>query len=67
MTESFQHGVIAASTADALGRAASFRNVVAHGYGRVAADLLYSAATDGVGDHERFAREVAGWIARGDG
>jgi uncharacterized protein YutE (UPF0331/DUF86 family) len=68
LAESFhrlaQHGVITAATDDALGRAASFRNVVAHGYGRVVADLLFAAATDGVHDLERFAHEVAGWIAR---
>lgn len=70
LAESFhrlaEHGVITAATDDALGRAASFRNVVAHGYGRVVPNLLYAAATDGVRDLERFAREVAGWIARGD-
>jgi uncharacterized protein YutE (UPF0331/DUF86 family) len=70
LAESFhrlaEHGVITAATDDALGRAASFRNVVAHGYGRVVADLLHAAATDGVRDLERFAREVARWIARGD-
>ncbi len=41
-----EHGILRRETADALGRAAGFRNVVAHGY----ADL------------EGFAREVAAWL-----
>jgi uncharacterized protein YutE (UPF0331/DUF86 family) len=68
LAESFhrlaEHGVIAAATDAALGRAASFRNVVAHG--RVMADMLFAAATDGIGDLERFAREIAAWMARAD-
>lgn len=68
LAESFhllaERGVITAETDTALGRAASFRNVVAHGYGRVVSDILFAAATDGVRDLERFAREVAAWMAR---
>lgn len=59
-----ERGVITSATDAALGRAASFRNVVAHGYGRVVADLLFAAATDGVRDLERFAHEIASWMAR---
>jgi uncharacterized protein YutE (UPF0331/DUF86 family) len=59
-----EHSVITSATDTALGRAASFRNVVAHGYGRVVAELLYAAATDGVRDLERFAHEIASWMAR---
>ncbi len=70
LAESFhrlaEHGVINDSTDEALGRAASFRNVVAHGYGRVVAELLFAAATDGVRDLERFAHEIAAWMARTD-
>ena len=70
LAESFhrlaERGVISDSTDVALGRAASFRNVVAHGYGRVVADLLFAAATDGVRDLERFAHEIAAWMARTD-
>lgn len=70
LAESFhrlaEHGVITAATGEALGRAASFRNVVAHGYGRVVAEHLYAAATDGLCDLERFAHEVASWITRTD-
>jgi uncharacterized protein YutE (UPF0331/DUF86 family) len=58
-----EHGVITASTDAALGRAASVRNVVAHGYGRLVADMLFAAATGGTGDLERFAREIAAWMA----
>ena len=70
LAESFrrlaEHGVITAATDAALGRAASFRNVVAHGYGRVVSDMLFVAATDGVRDLERFAHEIAVWMARAD-
>jgi uncharacterized protein YutE (UPF0331/DUF86 family) len=59
-----EHGIIARETAEALGRAAAFRNVVAHGYGRILVDLLYAAATGGIADLERFAQEVAGWISQ---
>ena len=61
-----EHGVINDSPDEALGRAASFRNVVAHGYGRVVADLLFAAATDGVRDLERCAHGIAAWMARTD-
>ncbi|MFN8599245.1 MAG: DUF86 domain-containing protein [Candidatus Binatia bacterium] len=68
LAESFhrlaERGVITAETDAALGRAASFRNVVAHGYGRVVSEILFTAATDGLLDLERFAREVAAWLAR---
>lgn len=68
LAESFhrlaERGVITAATDAALGRAASFRNVVAHGYGRVVAELLFAAATDGVRDLERFAHEIASWMTR---
>lgn len=68
LAESFhrlaERGVITAETDAALGRAASLRNVVAHGYGRVVSDILFTAATHGVLDLERFAREVAAWMAR---
>jgi uncharacterized protein YutE (UPF0331/DUF86 family) len=57
-----EHDVIERVTGDALGKAAAFRNVVAHGYGRLVTDLLFAAATDGVRDLERFAREVAAWV-----
>ena len=68
LAESFhrlaERGVITAEPDAALGRAASFRNVVAHGYGRVVSEILFTAATDGLLDLERFAREVAAWLAR---
>ena len=57
-----EHGVIARETGEALGRAAAFRNVVAHGYGRILIDLLHAAATTGLADLEQFAHEVAAWV-----
>lgn len=68
LAESFrrlaEHGVITPATDDALGRAAAFRNLVAHGYGRVVVGLLHTAATEGLRDLQGFAREVAAWISR---
>ena len=54
--------VISSATADSLRRAVGLRNVVAHGYGHVDAKMVFSAATAGLGDLERFAREVAAWV-----
>lgn len=56
------HGVLTRGTADALGRAAGLRNVVAHGYAGVDVGFLHQGATAGLGDLEAFAREVATWI-----
>ncbi|MGM0575944.1 MAG: type VII toxin-antitoxin system HepT family RNase toxin [Myxococcota bacterium] len=54
--------VVSRETAAAMGRAAAFRNVVAHGYVEVVPALVYEAATDGLDELSRFAREVAAWI-----
>ena len=66
LAEAFQrlseHGVLTAATADALRHAAGLRNVVAHGYADVKPELLYTAAGDGLGDLESFARDVSGWV-----
>lgn len=59
-----EHGVIAQGTAEALARAAGFRNVVAHGYATLDASLAFTAATDGLDDLQRFAGEVASWVRR---
>jgi uncharacterized protein YutE (UPF0331/DUF86 family) len=57
-----EHGVIGAATADGLRRAVGLRNVVAHGYGHVDATMVFAAATTGLSELERFAREVAAWV-----
>ena len=57
-----EQGVIGTATADSLRRAVGLRNVVAHGYGHVDSKMLFTAATAGVGDLDRFAREVAAWV-----
>ena len=57
-----EHGVLDADTAAALGRAASLRNVVAHVYADVDPALVFRAATTGLDDLERFARQVAAWV-----
>lgn len=59
-----ENGVIAKSTADVMGKAAGLRNVVAHGYAAVDVELVFGAASRGVGDLETFAAEVAQWLQR---
>ncbi|MEO7329943.1 MAG: DUF86 domain-containing protein [Minicystis sp.] len=56
-------GVISAASATALGRAVGLRNVVAHGYSAINPRMVHAAAVAGAGDLERFAQEVAQWIA----
>lgn len=67
LAESFrrlsEHGVVSDETANALGRVVGLRNVVAHGYGRVDVRSVFAASTAGLADLERFAREVAAWLA----
>lgn len=55
--------VISAATAAALCRAVGLRNVVAHGYAGINPAMVHAAATQGLGDLEAFAREVAQWIS----
>ena len=57
-----EHGVLSRQTADVLGSAAGLRNVVAHGYADVDPNLIHRAATLGLADLERFAKEVSAWI-----
>jgi uncharacterized protein YutE (UPF0331/DUF86 family) len=56
--------VISPSTASALAKAVSLRNVVAHGYAAVDVKSVYAAATAGLFDLEAFAREVASYANR---
>jgi len=58
-----EHGVLLRATADALGKAAGLRNVVAHGYAGVNVEFLHHGATTGLSDLDAFTREVAAWIA----
>ncbi len=57
------NGVLDAPTADALSRAVGLRNVVAHGYAGVDASMVHEASTRGLEDLDRFARQVAAWVA----
>jgi uncharacterized protein YutE (UPF0331/DUF86 family) len=59
-----ENGVIEKATAEAMGKAAGLRNVVAHGYGSVDVDMVFSAASHGVLDLDAFASEVALWLQR---
>lgn len=58
-----EHGVIEAPTASALGRAVGLRNVVAHGYAAVDAEMVHAASVSGLDDLDGFAREVATWLS----
>jgi len=57
-----EHGVLSRDTAAILGRATGLRNVVAHGYAEVDPELIHGAAVHGLGDLERFSREVSAWV-----
>lgn len=67
LAESFerlaQHGVISRETADTFRLAVRFRNVVAHGYAGVDVNAVHAGSTSGLGDLDRFAREVSAWLA----
>ena len=58
-----EHQVIARKTATALRRAVGFRNIVAHGYAGIDVAATHAASTAGLDDLDRFAREVATWLA----
>jgi uncharacterized protein YutE (UPF0331/DUF86 family) len=67
LAESFdrlvEHDVIEAATAESMRRAVRFRNVVAHGYAGLDVAAAHAASTAGLLDLDRFAREVASWLA----
>jgi uncharacterized protein YutE (UPF0331/DUF86 family) len=56
-----EHGMLSSQTAQGLSRAAGFRNVVAHGYVSIDPAIVHRAASDGIGDLDRFAQEIAAW------
>jgi uncharacterized protein YutE (UPF0331/DUF86 family) len=58
-----EHQVISPATSAALRRAVGFRNVVAHGYAGLDVAATFAASTAGLDDLDRFAREVAAWLA----
>jgi uncharacterized protein YutE (UPF0331/DUF86 family)/predicted nucleotidyltransferase len=60
-----EHGVISKETAAALVSAVEMRDAVAHGYAGVVPRKMYDAAVNGIGDLERFSREVSAWVTRG--
>jgi uncharacterized protein YutE (UPF0331/DUF86 family) len=71
LAESFNRlrdqGVLQPATAEALCKAVGLRNVVAHGYAGIHAEMVHAAATRGVLDLEAFAREVAAFVRRAPG
>jgi uncharacterized protein YutE (UPF0331/DUF86 family) len=54
-------GVLTADAASAMRKAAGLRNIVAHGYAAVDVKMVFTAATNGLADLDRFASEVASW------
>ena len=58
-----EHGVLTPATVKALSSAVGLRNVIAHGYAGIDLGMLQSAATAGVDDLDRFAAEIARWLA----
>lgn len=62
-----EHQVISAATAAAMRRAVGFRNNVAHGYAGIDIAATHAASIAGLDDLDRFAREVATWLARRPG
>ncbi|MFZ5470293.1 MAG: type VII toxin-antitoxin system HepT family RNase toxin [Myxococcota bacterium] len=67
LAESFErlgeHGILSTSTVALMARAGGLRNVVAHAYGKVDVEKVHAAATSGLKDLERFAQEIATWLA----
>jgi uncharacterized protein YutE (UPF0331/DUF86 family) len=62
--ELHRQGVLTEEVAAALGRAAGFRNRIAHGYADTDPLTIHGAAANGLPDLERFAAEVSAWISR---
>ncbi len=54
--------VITTATAAVMRRAVGFRNIVAHGYAGIDVAATHAASTVGLGEFDRFAREVATWL-----
>ncbi len=57
-------GVISPATSTSLAQAVGLRNVIAHGYAGINPAMVHAAASGGLADLERFAREVAAWACR---
>lgn len=61
-----RHRVIESDRAEAMARAASFRNVLVHGYAAVD-DALVVAFLDQVSELDGYVAEVASWVKRQPG
>ncbi|CAN5919809.1 hypothetical protein BH11MYX4_BH11MYX4_22760 [soil metagenome] len=57
-----ENGVLTWPTADAMAKAAGLREVVAHGYAGLDIDMVFAAASRGVGDLDALAAETAAWL-----
>jgi uncharacterized protein YutE (UPF0331/DUF86 family) len=59
-----RHGVITAELASQLGGAVRLRNRIAHGYGSVDVDTLWSDLPAGIAAFEAFAAAVSAFVRR---
>jgi len=63
LSESFrilnEEGVLTAGLTDRLARMTGFRNIIAHDYGEIDYDIVYSILQDGLGDIEAFLEEIS--------
>ena len=58
-----RNAVITSENAAAMGRGTRLRNLIAHSYGDLDPGKLFTAASAGVGQIERFLAEVGAWVA----
>ena len=67
LAESFrrlgERAILSRDTVEAMARGASLRNLVAHGYSKIDVAKVHRAATEGTRELDRFAAEVAKWVA----
>ncbi|MCG8462615.1 MAG: DUF86 domain-containing protein [Holophagales bacterium] len=57
-----EHGVIARDVAQAVGKAAGLRDLIAHAYGKADIGQIHNAARYRLGDLEAFAAQVGSWL-----
>jgi uncharacterized protein YutE (UPF0331/DUF86 family) len=62
-----RHGVIPQTLVGRLRGMAGFRNVLVHGYLEVDQGIVFTVATDHLGDYELFAQSVTAWLERVEG
>jgi uncharacterized protein YutE (UPF0331/DUF86 family) len=58
-----EQDVISKETTRSLRKAVGLRNIVVHGYSGVDPAQIHTAATTGLSDLERFAKELSAWVS----